>query len=435
MKVRRYVQLILTFSLLLFAQQASANCIWTLNNQCQDIGATNNWAASQETSCTGMTKPNGDTAKCCCAGNVTGCCEKKDKAGNITTENLIGETCKRIDYASTIFYQDQKAVNNQCISKKLSDNTCGWKVVDAATRQGEQSSGGCSSLENQAAEDQCTLPPESVVRPRYNICCCSKASNIQLTPAAPKFTLPDIQVTIPGLKLTPSSSLVTSVNPDGSTQVSVPWISEYLLALYNYSLSIAGILAALVLMAGGVLWLISGGDASKITQSKELISGSLAGILILFCSYIILYQINPALTIFKPLDIGVIQDLEPESLEGNINNTTVCENCVILDSKIPYKNGKQVNSSLNTKLINTLTNSTGLKWRVTEAYPPSSTHKSKCHYNGACVDVALTAEATCENVNKLLEALKKAGLKTLNEYLGCSGTKTTYSTGGHIHVQ
>jgi hypothetical protein len=192
-----------------------------------------------------------------------------------------------------------------------------------------------------------------------------------------------------------------------------------------------------MLMAGGAIWLVSAGDASRVTQAKELIIGSIVGIIILFTSYIILIQINPDLTKFYPITLGNIknQDFEPVSNEGNPNESKDCQNCIALNANISYKNGNLVNTDLNNKLLSALNNSTGITWRVTEAYPPSSEHKSKCHYNGMCADVALTSDSSCADVNKLIIAMQSAGLKVLNEYLACSGTETTYTTGGHLHVQ
>ena len=86
----------------------------------------------------------------------------------------------------------------------------------------------------------------------------------------------------------------------------MPWIGEYITGIYNYGVNIAGILAAIMLMAGGLLWLVSGGDAGRITQAKELIIGSVTGLIILAGSYIILIQIDPNLVKFAPLNIGTI---------------------------------------------------------------------------------------------------------------------------------
>jgi hypothetical protein len=103
--------------------------------------------------------------------------------------------------------------------------------------------------------------------------------------------------------------------------ISARWIGEYITGIYNYGLSVAGILAAIMLMAGGLLWLVSGGDAGRITQAKELIVGSITGLIILAASFIILVQINPNLVKFNPLSIGTISsDITP--LPQNIPSFT-----------------------------------------------------------------------------------------------------------------
>lgn len=290
--------------------------MWTLNAECKDIGTTNTWVPAIDTNCGSTQKPNGTTAKCCCASDVTGCCEKKASNNNITTDNLIGEECKKITYASTTFYQDQKAVANKCTPKQEVDSSCNWKIYYASNSPTAQASGGCNSDEARSDDSKCTGPKETVIVPAFNWCCCGRRADA--TPSEPpKFIMPELQISIPGLKLTPSSSINYIDNQDGSYQVEIPWLSEYLLSIYNYGLAIAGILAAIILMAGGALWLISGGQAAKITQAKELITGSIVGLAILMSAYLILFQINPDLTKLNPVKIGTIASKQLEVISGN----------------------------------------------------------------------------------------------------------------------
>ncbi len=90
-------------------------------------------------------------------------------------------------------------------------------------------------------------------------------------------------------------------------------LGRYIQAIYNYGLSIAGILAAVVMMAGGLLWLTSGGSENKISQAKTMIFSSIVGLLILFSSWMILNTINPNLlkiqTIKLPALDGVKEDI------------------------------------------------------------------------------------------------------------------------------
>jgi len=83
-------------------------------------------------------------------------------------------------------------------------------------------------------------------------------------------------------------------------------LSKYIAALYNYALAIVAILATIVLMGAGLIWLTSGGDSGKINQAKEMITGSITGMVILFCAWIILNTVNPALLELKPINTTLI---------------------------------------------------------------------------------------------------------------------------------
>jgi hypothetical protein len=183
---------------------------------------------------------------------------------------------------------------------------CYWKER-ITTPSGEYSppmvTGGCTDEEYKSCAGQCAENTRPAIHGTTDYFCCP-INEADLAPLpAPKFVLPDLQIKIPGLDFSPASC----TTDDGQKyQCSIPWIGEYVKAIYNYGFSIAAILAALVLMAGGVLWLVSGGDASKVTQAREYITGSIVGLIILAASYILLIQINPELVKFKPISVGAI---------------------------------------------------------------------------------------------------------------------------------
>ena len=78
-------------------------------------------------------------------------------------------------------------------------------------------------------------------------------------------------------------------------------IGEYIQAIYNYAIGIVGILAAVVLMFGGVIWLTAGGSQEKVKEAKAWIGASLSGLVLLLGSYMILSTINPDLVSFKEI--------------------------------------------------------------------------------------------------------------------------------------
>lgn len=119
------------------------------------------------------------------------------------------------------------------------------------------------------------------------------------------------QVEIPGL------GTDLSVGSKDKGMVRSTLLSEYIVGIYDYSFAIAGILAAIVLMGGGVLWLVSGGSPDKVGKAKKIIGSSLVGLGLLFGSYLILNTINPELLEMKTLSFsGVERETESTSIMG-----------------------------------------------------------------------------------------------------------------------
>ena len=200
-----------------------------------------------------------------------------------------------------------------CCCEKKPTFTCNWKkktYVAGSTAAGNASAGtwygGCSDNEKGGKDCDPSQEPETgyyVGGSTGAVCCCPGA-----TPATnkAKFTMPEWQVPIDGITL----SQANCTGPDNSGTCEIPWIAQYIQGVYRYGLGLGGIIASLVLMAGGVLWLISAGDASKITEAKNLIAGSITGLIILMSSYLILEQINPNLVSLKALSVKMIEKIE-----------------------------------------------------------------------------------------------------------------------------
>lgn len=104
-----------------------------------------------------------------------------------------------------------------------------------------------------------------------------------------------LNIPIPGLPLVP-------VLGEGCTKYELkynkdkpPLITQYIKALYKFFVGIAGILAVFMITFGGVQWLFSGGNATKISAAKESIVGAIIGLVLAVGSYTILQTINPQL--------------------------------------------------------------------------------------------------------------------------------------------
>ncbi len=92
----------------------------------------------------------------------------------------------------------------------------------------------------------------------------------------------------------------------------IPWISEYISLIYQYIVGLAAILAAIVILIAGFLWLMSAGSPDRISQAKELIIGALSGLALALMSYFILNIINPELIMNRPIVIRVVSPILSE---------------------------------------------------------------------------------------------------------------------------
>jgi lysozyme len=114
------------------------------------------------------------------------------------------------------------------------------------------------------------------------------------------------------------------------------WVGVYIVAIYKYGVGIIGIVAAVVMMYGGILWLTAGGASDRVSEAKEWIKASLYGLIIALTSYTLLYVVNPDLVSFTSLDITKIQQIADTAnsltragttmnLSGVTNGTTLTQ--------------------------------------------------------------------------------------------------------------
>ena len=90
---------------------------------------------------------------------------------------------------------------------------------------------------------------------------------------------------------------------------SIPWVGEYIQAVYRYGVGVAVILATVMMMIGGFIWLASAGSPNQISTAKNFISSALFGLLLALFSYLILLAVNPELVKLRPLVVYVPEDL------------------------------------------------------------------------------------------------------------------------------
>ncbi len=134
---------------------------------------------------------------------------------------------------------------------------------------------------------------------------------------------PEIQIEIGGFSKEDFSDQRSYACGKGSSEtcIEINWIAKYISVVYQYGIGIAAILAVVMVMVGGFIWLASAGSPDKITKAKEFIISAITGLLLALFSFIILSAINPNLVSFQPLSIG--QDILPDTQGRPETNTSV----------------------------------------------------------------------------------------------------------------
>ncbi|MDD5071324.1 MAG: pilin [Patescibacteria group bacterium] len=233
--------------------------------------------------------------------------------------------------------------------------------------------------------------------------------------------------------------------PDDPTKTCVPWIGEYIGSIYNYAIGIVGILAAIVLMFGGVIWLTAGGSPERVKEAKAWIGASLSGLVLMLCSYMILYQINPDLVKLNPLKIKLVEKIPIEvRLEecrwgvGYTDYQFVAESCKDIAEKEKWENPAtwETKESENCKGIKPAGN------YVLCCCPPREEIlktnnigvKPSCPSGGPYTNcVSLTGIN-----NKTLEEIVRLGVNctscAANEIFITGGTEPGHSTGTYSHA-
>ncbi|MFH1823009.1 MAG: hypothetical protein ABH830_04910 [Patescibacteria group bacterium] len=144
----------------------------------------------------------------------------------------------------------------------------------------------------------------------------------------PDWTMPNLQIPI-SEKLTAllKEKPQECKDANGQDAYCINWLGYYIREIYSYAIGIVGILAAVVLMVGGVIWLTAGGSAERIGNAKSWIVASLTGLIIALTSFLILATINPKLTQFEPITVAKVKSDQKSSVidQNYINQSKVIE--------------------------------------------------------------------------------------------------------------
>jgi len=119
------------------------------------------------------------------------------------------------------------------------------------------------------------------------------------------------------VKIGPNVVTFPTVSCTEGEDCEIPWIGQYFKVLYQYGVGLAAMLAAIMIMIGGFLWLASAGSPDRVKTGKELITGALSGLVLALFSFLILFTINPELVNLKPLVIRTVKPIDIEKMAAS----------------------------------------------------------------------------------------------------------------------
>jgi len=120
-------------------------------------------------------------------------------------------------------------------------------------------------------------------------------------------------------------------------------LPDYILTIYKLSFWVGTFLAVLMIIIGGVQWMSSAASPQVKMDAKDRITKSIIGLILLFAVYIILYSINPELTVIK--DINLPEEANEEMGFDAVETLQAPEEC---------EANSQEKSAINIKARNQL---------------------------------------------------------------------------------
>ena len=121
------------------------------------------------------------------------------------------------------------------------------------------------------------------------------------------FLVPNLNVEIPGFSgfTTPTSSA------DGG-YVSVNFLAQYINAVYGWAIAASALIAVVMMMLGGLQYVLSRGKSKYIEKAKTRITNAITGLVLLLAAYSIAYLIDPNTTTLRSLSLANVEGIEAD---------------------------------------------------------------------------------------------------------------------------
>lgn len=133
---------------------------------------------------------------------------------------------------------------------------------------------------------------------------------------------PALSVPIPGLEFTPAYQ-------DGNVVVT-NYLGEYIEAIYRWSVGAGALLAIVMIMIGGLQYMLARGNTAGLGAAKKRIGDAVLGLALLLFAWNIANLVDPSTIFFDNLSIGTVEQRlfeDTSGLEG-FSGGAVAENCI-----------------------------------------------------------------------------------------------------------
>ncbi|MFA6587980.1 MAG: pilin [Patescibacteria group bacterium] len=109
-----------------------------------------------------------------------------------------------------------------------------------------------------------------------------------------------VQLPIPGVT-------ANCVDDQGKSVAYIQDLGAYIAGMYKWFSGAIGILAAVMVMYGGIKWMVAAGNRSRVQDAKETVFTALIAVVIALGSYLLLFVINPKLVNLRPPALSTVK--------------------------------------------------------------------------------------------------------------------------------
>lgn len=233
-------------------------------------------------------------------------------------------------------------------------------------------------------------------------------------------------------------------------------------SIIKWLISIVSLLFAVIMIVAGFRLVTSGGNQSARDGAKSMFTNALIGFIIILAAWLLVdtlmrallgdsgelrgygpwneiecWQQREATIVQYSEDELLVRGIEPGSDEdpgvtsrGSGSIGCLGGTCVSLaPTPCSNQNSCKIAPDLTSRINRMHTQAAVNGARVTEAMPPTRTHKASCHQNGTCIDYSKSGGMSPTEVQKVIVAARANGLRPVYE-VKTQAQKNTLVNGG-----